>query len=791
MSEEEKDHSDSGSPDLDLPPLKDTFSSLLSQEDHTEGLHEAAVLPALVMLEGHDAGVRYELRADDAMTIGRESDRNPDIPLRHPDDTEQRRYSRNHAVVDFDGRTAELTSLYKRPEGVVVNGLPLRPGGKHRLQHGDKIRIFDILFQYEQSTPEENTVYGRKQPVILEVTQGADKGEKYHLLEGDYIFGREKQNNDPDIPLRSQDTQSRRRLSGRHAELRLHNGHAILLSHYREPAGVRVNDKDLPSGSELPLSSGDRIQMLSIGFQLHIGESEGQIDEQRQEAEKREAEQREAAAVPQPTPAVPGAAPQYPPKLRYAAAWRLCFLFALIALISLLGALFYREFFRQPLTLFISQGWTVRTGSTISASPSVAHVNTDGNLDLIVGDHDGRLHALDTKNSGSIWAGPWQGNGAVYGGSVTGDTNGDGITDVVTAFSDGSIVCIDGRTGEPRWQQQPGTGFLAGPALGCLNNDAHCDVVAGTAEGRIVALEGVNGGLMWEYRLSGAVIAAPSIRDMDNSGSREVFCGSRNGQVYVLDGETGDKLRSFDARRAIVSTPAIADLDNDGVCDFVFTAENDVVYAINGRTGVEMSRHTASTAVSGLTTSLMPFRYGSPVLGHLNRDSIPDVLLGTADNAVIALDGAGLPRKLWQFPTEAPVRSTPALADMNCDDTLDCVVGCDDGTIYILDGRNGKRLAGLNVGAPVISSPAIADLNGNGTLDIALTVTDGRILTIATNTPCKPWEIRWAGYMGSPAHTGYLEMQRLSWRSLYWIGIAAAFLLMLLSGFVLTAAREK
>jgi len=123
---------------------------------------------------------------------------------------------------------------------------------------------------------------------------------------------------------------------------------------------------------------------------------------------------------------------------------------------------------------------------------------------------------------------------------------------------------------------------------------------------------------------------------------------------------TGDILWVFKANGPVISTPALGDLDGDGLLEVVFGSKDGNVYALNGQNG-------------------------SP---------------------------------LWIFETLGPICSSPALGDIDNDGSLEVVIGSNDGNIYALNGEDGSLLWNLTVPGYVDRSPAIADLDGDGSLEV-------------------------------------------------------------------------
>ncbi|MEO0026338.1 MAG: PQQ-binding-like beta-propeller repeat protein, partial [candidate division WOR-3 bacterium] len=104
-------------------------------------------------------------------------------------------------------------------------------------------------------------------------------------------------------------------------------------------------------------------------------------------------------------------------------------------------------------------------------------------------------------------------------------------------------------------------------------------------------------------------------------------------------------------------------------------------------------------------------------LDDLNHDSIPEVIVGSWNNAVILLDGRN-GNQLWQTPVGNDVWTVNPIASVNGDSQSDVIAGSGDGNVYCLDGLSGSIFWSYATGGWVNSVRSINDVNGDCLQDV-------------------------------------------------------------------------
>ena len=111
--------------------------------------------------------------------------------------------------------------------------------------------------------------------------------------------------------------------------------------------------------------------------------------------------------------------------------------------------------------------------------------------------------------------------------------------------------------------------------------------------------------------------------------------------------------------------------------------------------------------------------WSSPLLADIDGDGSLEIIVGTNDNKLYAWKKDGSNAQGFPYTTGDQIRSSPAGGDVNGDGVEDIVVGSDDGKLYVLNG-DGSDQPGFpkKTEGCVRSSPALGDINGDGFLEI-------------------------------------------------------------------------
>jgi hypothetical protein len=292
-------------------------------------------------------------------------------------------------------------------------------------------------------------------------------------------------------------------------------------------------------------------------------------------------------------------------------------------------------------TLLVGGGRTVLTGADAGGGPHVRRFSAlDGSTPLT-----GALNsffAFDPSFAGGVRV-------------ATGDINGDGEPDYITAKGPGTIPEVrvfDGATGTLLWSFMPyeiefrGGVFVA---AGDVDGDGFADVITGSGAGRsgeVKVFSGRDGSVLRDMfvfarAFTGGISVAAG--DVNGDGRADLVVGSGPGmpaQVRVLNANDGSTLRAFMPYGVFFGGVWVAagDVTGDGFADIVTGAGaggGPHVLVVNGVTGaVALGFFAFDPAFTG----------GARVAaGDVNGDGRADVIVGSGagrTSAVRVFDGA-------------------------------------------------------------------------------------------------------------------------------------------------------
>ena len=482
---------------------------------------------------------------------------------------------------------------------------------------------------------------------------------------------------------------------------------------------------------------------------------------------------------------------------------------------------------------------TYSSGGSEAYAVAVADVNKDGKADLIVTNGcesatqcaNGVVGVLLGNGDGTFQSASTDASGGVVATSVTiADVNRDGNLDLIvgnqcltsTCASGGVSVLLGNGNGTFQTAQGYATGGLStvSVAVGYFNHDRKLDLVvanqcqsSGNCNGNVGVLLGNGDGTFQaaqSYASGGYTAVSVATGDFNGDGKTDLVvanqCASsancNNGNVGVLLGNgdgTFATAQSYASGGNSTSGIAVSDLDGDGRMDLVLPnqcqlaancGEGSVSVLMGNGDGTFQSAQNyisdgvlaqfvgigdwngdmkpdlavvnqcqTSSSCTGTVTILLgngdgtfqvPPNYASGgydadsvAVGDLNRDGKPDLVVanlcqgntcGRGNSGYVSVllgNGDGTFQPAQEYATGGFGASSVAIADLNGDGNADVVVAnqCStsdcktSGSVSVLLGNGNGTLRAAQTyasGGYTALSVAIADFNKDGNLDLAV-----------------------------------------------------------------------
>ena len=310
-----------------------------------------------------------------------------------------------------------------------------------------------------------------------------------------------------------------------------------------------------------------------------------------------------------------------------------------------------------------------------------------------------------------------------------------------SGLSNSTMVNLLDTTKLSSFQTNP-TGPGISASLQNLSSGKNIRIIVTNTTDTLVDVMGYYPSGVWTVTNNSATISA-TIAGLTNSHVSEKPVGIISRPIGTL--ELQDKFQLPDPI-AIKSTPAIGDLDGDGVREIVVGSDNGKVHAFHANE----SGSVVWTFNTNTSNSI-----SSPILADINSDGNLEVIIGDTGTtgsggdvkgSIYAIDSSG--KGLWSYYSNDDILSSPAVADIDADGNMEIVCGgmWEDRNLTVLSHTGTVEWSfqsGITNNDRFIGSPAIGDLNGDNTLEIVAGTYNNKLYAGTGKSESNKDKLRW------------------------------------------------
>jgi len=382
-------------------------------------------------------------------------------------------------------------------------------------------------------------------------------------------------------------------------------------------------------------------------------------------------------------------------------------------------------------------GWPLYLMSHSSSTPLVANlVDGNGGLEILTGDVTGVVRLFD-KHGNLLPGWPIEIGGNVTGSPAAGDIDNDGKLEIIVAsyntdsnfvFAlEGDATPVSGWPREiPAHSQTGKKGVFASPVVADLDGDSIPEVIVRTMAGLIYVWRG-NGegfldstGFFFDLGKHSYSMGGLSVGDIDGDGYPEIVAGTGWGELHVIK-KDGTELPGFplDSLTDILVPTVIADFEPDSPGLEIAVPAKDSVWLIDATGDVLPNWPIKRPRTSEIWNA-------NPSVADVDGDGYVDLVLNYIDG-IVAYDRFG--NQILEYNFESGLACGIAIADLNVDGTLELFSGSNNDGLYGFTAMTGEDVRGFPIplSGSMESTPVLADVDSNGSLDLVMYSGDGSL----------------------------------------------------------------
>ncbi|MBN1949075.1 MAG: VCBS repeat-containing protein, partial [Candidatus Cloacimonetes bacterium] len=419
----------------------------------------------------------------------------------------------------------------------------------------------------------------------------------------------------------------------------------------------------------------------------------------------------------------------------------------------------YLENTGTPTQPIFSPGAAIFSGiSPLDAEVGVCgDLDQDGDLDLVTGGYTG-LHFY--LNTGNVTTPAFSEVPGYFSGLNAGscpvpdlaDVDSDGDLDLVVGISEGGSAKLYFNQGSPTSAQFSendlliigDVGLYAYPVFCDLDNDNDQDLLVGRDLHGFVYYENMGNSATPDWQVNTTVFTglgadtywnSPDLADLNGNGTFDLIYGTASGPLHYYQNSGTPASPLWQVNTTLfggvldvggASNPFFFDFDVDGDLDLISGSQlGDIKYYHNTGTASAPAWEDHSDIFVSIDHSI----YSAATVGDVNADGHPDLIVGDLSGQLFYHRNTGH-GFIWETAALSFVNlggwSAPRLVDMDNDGDLDIVAGNEAGNLFYFENAGSPSIpdwiavpgffGGIDVGSNCV--PAMVDLDFDGDWDL-------------------------------------------------------------------------
>lgn len=402
----------------------------------------------------------------------------------------------------------------------------------------------------------------------------------------------------------------------------------------------------------------------------------------------------------------------------------------------------YRDNREIEIQLSLNQPGFPVMNTSVSLPVAVENLTGDDAKEIIAVGADNYLYVFNSDGS-SVNGFPVDLEGYTVMPPIAADVDNDGAKEIVIINRSGLLKIFE-NDGSVLFEINIDEAVYGNAAVANMDSDPDLEIIFGTMQSNVhivkidsTELEG------YPLAVSSLIDKGIALADLTGDEIPEMIFGTFDAKLHILK-TSGEELENWpltlDAR--ISQTPVILKSDN---CFNIIAAVMNKTLKIIDANGKITGEHAAGEGITSV-----------PSLYDINNDNSVDILFGTADAKLHAVNLTG--NSIENFPVQFDysIRTSPVFADFNNDGNIEIAAGTETGKLYIItnDGNNYPNFP-ASVDGNLNGSPAVGDIDNDGDIEVVIGGMGG--LNVLDVPGEKGSQNIWQTYLGNSRRTGYYQ----------------------------------